>query len=1181
MKSALLKDTFREIRGTLNRFIAIFAIVALGIGFFAGLKATTPDMELTADVYFDDQDFMDVRLLSTMGFTEDDVEAVRKEPYIKGLMPAYTADVLVETPDGNQVVKIHSIPENTSDSNENYLNRPVLLSGRLPEKPGECAIDPSSSTSGIGGLEDAAGDMGQLGSTITLADENLDDTLDLLKSREYTVVGTVRTPEYISFQRGTSEIGSGRVSYYILVPDSEFDSEYYLELYGTVVGAEELDTFGDEYDHVIDSADERLEELGKERSKIRYDEILDEANQEIADAEAELEDGRKEYEEKKADAERELAEARQELEDAQKEIDDGEAQIASSEQELNDGEREYQSGLATFRQEIRSAENQIASSEQELEDARAEYEDGLAQLEAGERQYNAGLAQLEAAEEQYNDGMAQVEAAEAQYESGMAEIEASEGQLSALEGQIAQMEAAGMPDEEIQPLREQAEAASAQIASGRAELEAAASQIEASRAELQAAAQEIAENRAVLDATASRLSSSRSQLESAASQIRRGEAQLEDGRSELASQRRTGQQRLDSSRAQIDSGRTELENARSELEQGRADLEEGRTTFAEEEADANRQLYDAALELVKGQREIDDAKEELADLEEPEWYVLDRNTNLGYAGFASDSQKIANLSNIFPVFFFLVAALVCLTTMTRMVEEQRTQIGVLKALGYTKRSIAAKYLVYAALATIAGCVTGLLIGYWIFPTVIWDAYGIMYTFRPVICSFHWSYAIFGTAAVMCCTVLAALAASYSELSAVPAELIRPKAPPPGKRVFLEHFKGLWSRMSFSNKVTARNLFRYKKRFLMTVLGIAGCTALMLTGFGLQDSIASIVSHQFTEIHAYDMILTFTDPYTEAEASEVTEELAGLVTEYTPVSDETGTAEKGGSGDIDVHIYTARDPQALNDFIVFRDRETKEPVKFPDGDRVVITEKLSNLLGAGVGDTISVTMDEGATAEATVGGITENYVYNYVYMTPEIYEKMYGEPEFKLALAQAAKSGGGQDGELTEAQETQLATECIEKDLINSVQFTSRISRDFGEVMQSLNAVVWLLIACANLLAFIVLYNLVNINITERLREIATIKVLGFFDNEVSAYVFRENLILTAIGAAVGLIAGIALHQYVVAQAEVDIVMFERTILPMSYVYAFVLTMVFALVVDWVMHFKLRKISMVESLKSAE
>lgn len=1177
MRSAIWKDTFREIRGTLNRFIALFAIVALGVGFFAGLKATTPDMEHTADVFFDDQHFMDVRLLSTMGFTDGDVEALCDEPYMQDVMPAYAADVLVETPDGNQVVRMHSIPDDASEDNPSFLNRPVVLSGRLPSAPGECAIDPSSDTTGVGGLEDAAGELGELGYTIRLSDENDPDTMDLLTTRELTVVGTVRSPSYISFQRGTTDIGSGRVAYYVLVPDSTFDSEYYIELYGTVRGASELDTFSDAYDDLMDETEDRLDDFARTREKIRYDDIVAEAEEELADAEAELADGRSEYETERAKAEQKLSDARQELEDAQKDIDDGEARIASSEAELADGERQYQAGLRTFRNEISSAQNQLEASQAQIDSARAEYRAGLAQVEDGERQYNAGMAQLEAAEAEYESGRAQLEAARDRYESGLADIEQAEEQLSQLESQIAQMEQAGLSDEEIEPLRQQAQGVQAQIASGRSELEAAASQIAASESELDAAQAQIASNRATLDETAAQLRQSRAQLEQAQAEIRSGERQLEAGRAELESQRRSGQAELDASRAEINKGRQQLESARSELAQGRADLEEGRATFAEEESDAHRELYDAGLELQNGQRDIDDARAELADLEEPEWYILGRDTNVGYAGYASDSQKIANLSDIFPVFFFLVAALVCLTTMTRMVEEQRTQIGVLKALGYSKGTIAAKYLWYAAIATIAGAVTGLAIGYTVFPTVISGAYTIMYVLPPVICSWRWSYALIGGGAVLACTVLAALGASYGELTAVPAELIRPKAPPPGQRVFLERFRRLWARMSFSQKVTARNLFRYKKRLLMTVIGIAGCTALMLTGFGLRDSIASIVTHQFTEIHGYDMVLTFTDPYEAEDQKQLEDELNGRVSAFTVVSDNTGTASTPGSKVVDVHIYVPDMPDDLDEFITFRDRSSKKPVQFPNGDSVVITEKLADILGVQPGGTISVTMDEGATAQATVSGISENYVYNYVYMTPETFEAMFSEdPTYRIALAQAEGSG-----EISESDETLIATELIEQDLIDSVTFTSRTRRDFEDVMKSLDAVVWLLIVCANLLAFIVLYNLVNINITERVREIATIKVLGFFDKEVSSYVFRENLILTAIGAAVGLVLGVALHQYVVAQAEVDIVMFERTILLPSYIYSFVLTMVFALIVDWVMHFRLKSISMVESLKSTE
>lgn len=1116
MRTAFLKDTFREIKGTLNRFIAILAIVALGVGFFAGLKATTPDMQTTASVFYDEQNFMDVRLLSTMGITEDDVEALKALPYMEGVMPSYTADVLIETPTGNNVTRVSSLPADLDLNDPDYINRVIIEDGRLPEKPGECIIDVSAARGGASAEEPG---FGAVGNTITLSEENLSDTMDLLKEKSFRVVGTYRTPLYISFQLGSSDIGSGILSNYMMILEEDFDSEYYLEVYGTVKGAEQYDTFSEEYDEFMDGIVAQLEDFTADRAQVRYDDIYNDAMAEITDAEQEVadaekdvsdaetewSDGQTEYEEKKADAERQLQDALSEIQSGESEVAGARRRLNASEAELESGEKEYQSNLTSFRQQIADAESQIAAAEADLASAQAQYDAGYAQLQEGEAQYEA------------------------------------------LTAQIAQLEEAEAPEEELAPLRAQAEAAQAQLAATRGTLSQAAAEIQA------------------------------------------GRAQLENSRSQLASQRQSGQAQLDAARARLESGRSQLTQGRRELAQAERELASGRTEYEEKSQEADQELADgqkelddarneiddAYREIADARKEIEDARSELADVEKPEWYVLDRNTNLGFASFKSDSQKIGNLSDIFPVFFFAVAALVCLTTMTRMVEEQRTQIGVLKALGYGKGTIASKYLIYAALATVLGCVIGLAAGFRVFPETIWHAYGIMYTLRPVICEFNWPLALWGGGTAVAVTLLAALWAVYSELTAVPADLIRPKAPPPGKRVILEKIPFIWKHLNFTQKVTARNLFRYKKRFFMTVLGIMGCTALMLTGFGLRDAIGDIATVQFSRIHLYDMIISLEDTYREP-SEEVAELLADATAEIAYVTDESGTAVTD-NGRMDVHLVTMNVPEDFDDFVLFRERTSHAPVKLPDDDTVVVTEKLADRLGIQPGDTITLVRGDTDRGQAVVGGITENYVYNYVYMTPQIYESLFGgAPEYSRIWANTA---GEED--LTQAQEDEISTELLKSDLIDSLTFTSRTSRDFAEIMQSLDAVVWLLIGCSSLLAFIVLYNLVNINITERMREIATLKVLGFFDREVSSYVFRENILLTAIGALIGLLAGVALHQYVVAEAEVEIVMFGRSIYPMSYVYSFVLTMLFAFLVNGAMHFKLRRIDMVESLKSAE
>lgn len=1113
--TAFFKDVFREIKGTFNRFAAILAIVALGVGFFVGLKATTPDMEATGDLFYDEQNFMDFRLLSTMGFTQDDVSALQEQPYIEGVEAGYAVDVLLESPTGNRATRVMSFPKDRDPGSADYINQPVLEEGRLPQAPGECLMDTEAAEGAVG-----QPGFGAVGATVTLSAENAEDTLDLFKSKEYTVVGTFRSPLYVSFQRGSTDIGSGVLNNYMLIPEDAFDSEYFLEIYATVKGARQLDTFSQAYEDLIDETESELEDFADERARIRYDGIvseaqaeiddgareLEDAEQEAQDAEAEWADGQTEYDQQKADAEQQLQEAR----DA---IESGEAELASS------------------RRRLQNAEAQIEEGQQEYESSRAEFQRQIAQ---GEAQLEASAAELSAAQDRYDEGAAQLEAGRAQ--------------LAALEGQIAQMEAAGVPEEEIAPLRQQAQMAAAQLEASESELSAAAVQIEQGRAELEA------------------------------------------GRRELESQRQSGQQQLDAARRRLENSRAQLESGRRQLSQAERQLESGRQEYDEQSARADRELAEGQQELDDARAEIDDAwtqiddarteledaRSALADVEPPEWYVLSRDMNLGYANYKSDSQKVGNLADIFPVFFFMVAALVCLTTMTRMVEEQRTQIGVLKALGYSKGTIASKYLLYAALATVIGCVTGIFVGSWVFPTTIWHAYGIMYTMRPLVVNFYWQLALIGGGSATAVTVLAALWAVYAELTEVPANLIRPKAPPAGKRVLLERIPFIWKRLNFSQKVTARNLFRYKKRFFMTILGIMGCTALMVTGFGLRDSITGIVSMQFGDVMLYDTVVSLEDPYTEASSEELDAELSSVIPEYIYVTDASGTGAAGGTS-LDVHLIAAQNPERLGEFVAFRDRTTQEPVPGPADGTVVITEKFAEQLGVGPGDTIQLTRGETNRGTATVGAVTENYVYNYVYMTPAVYEELFGEePEYDHVWGSM-----NQEEPLDPEEEDAISAQLLQSGLIDSITFTSKTSRDFGEILRSLDAVVWLLIICANMLAFIVLYNLVNINITERTREIATLKVLGFYDREVSRYVFRENLILSAIGAFAGLFMGAALHQYVVQAAEVDIVMFGRNVHLMSYVYSFLLTMVFSLLVEWFMHFKLRSINMVESLKSAD
>lgn len=1056
MKSAMRRSIFREIKTTLNRFLAIFAIVALGVGFFSGLKATTPDMKLTADRYFDETNLMDLRLLSTFGFNEEDIDAIRSQEGIQGVMPSYSLDALFETADGEKALKVHAVP--------GKINQPVLVEGRLPEKSGECVIEHSEVNGALGGI----------GDTVKLSSENTAETLDALATHEFTIVGVVETPYYISFERGTTDIGNGKLNGFLMVPTEDFTGEVYTEIFLTLRGAGELDCFGEDYKELVDRQIDKLEELAEQRKTARYDEIVGEASDKLAEAKAELQ----ENEERVSG---ELADAQQALDDAKAQIEEGETALEEGRQSLLDG--------------AAALEQQRTDFAEQTEQAYVDLAEAKTQLAETERLLLESRVQLDQ----------------------------SAAQVSELRAQAAQLREAGQL-EQAQALEAQADAAEEQLSAKQQELQQGLAQVEQGKLELAAQEQALAEA-----------------------------GPLAEEQFTLAQQA-------------LDEGQLEWETQRQELESAKTAYQDGVREFQEKKGDANKQLQDARYE-------IQDAERELRELQKPEWYLLDRDTNPGFAGFGQDADRVDAVSSVFPFFFFLVAALVCLTTMTRMVEEQRTQIGTLKALGYGKAAIAWRYLLYAGLASITGSVVGLLVGFQVFPKVIWHAYGIMYTMPPIITQFNVPYALGSSLAAVLCTGVAAWAACTQELRESPAQLMRPKAPKAGRRVLLERIPFVWRHLGFTQKVTARNLFRYRQRFLMTVLGIGGCAALMLTGFGLKDSITGIARMQFQEVARYQMVIGLSEGGTSAQDTAVNQAVAENTEDALYVMQTASQAESGGRM-LDAYLTVPEKPEELGQFYHLRNRTAQTPVAFPKDGSVLLTEKLARELGLKEGDSFIVKKGDTQQVQLTVGGITENYIYHYIYLSPETYESAFGEPpEYKQLLAKLSQ---------TDQEEQQaLAAKLLKVGNINSINLVTGLQDSLDDVLNSLNAVVLLLIICANLLAFVVLYNLTNINITERLREIATIKVLGFYDREVSAYVYRENLWLTLFGTALGLVLGIFLHQFVVQTAEVDMVMFERTIKPLSYLWSALLTFLFAGLVNFVMYFRLKKVSMVESLKSIE
>ena len=727
----------------------------------------------------------------------------------------------------------------------------------------------------------------------------------------------------------------------------------------------------------------------------------------------------------------------------------------------------------------------------------------------------------------------------------------------------------------------------AALDAAKAELDENGPVLEATRQQLEQSAKTIAESERQLAAAKAELDAGKAELDAGWAEYNaQGQTfydykrQMEDGKKELDEGWATltdRQVELDDAKQQIADAYAELADARKELDDALQTIEENKQKLADGEIDYEEGKAEAEQELADARTELEDAQADLDAVEFPSWYVWDRDNNVSYNSFAGNVSKVEALSGVFPLFFFLVAALVVSTTMTRMVEEERLQIGTMKALGFDNRAIMRKYILYAMTAAVSGALFGLVVGFTVFPSVIWYAYAMMYylpAFHPV---WRWNYAIFSAGSLILCTLLVTVETGRTSLKESPAALMRPRAPKAGKRILLERIRPLWNRMSFTYKVTFRNLFRYKRRFWMTVIGVAGCTALLLTGFGISDSINGIIVKQFTDVSQYDLITAVTDSqntqsgpvydylFGEDGSGEVTSSLAAMTEVTTQELPDGSTAE--------VYLMVPQDADSLNTYIDMHERVSRKPT--PLGETgIIMTEKIAELLDVKAGDTVTLVDGDGKSGQFTVSGVCENYVSNYIYMSASTYTDAFGDaPEWNSILS--ILSDDSQEAR-DKVSETLLGM-----DEVASLNFTADTMTQVLNMLNSINAVVVMIVVCAAVLALVVLYNLTNINVAERVKEIATIKVLGFYDREVSAYVMRETVALTIIGALFGLAGGIALHRFVIFTVEVDAVMFGRTIDPSSYVYALGLTMLFSLIVNLMMSRKLKKISMVESMKAPE
>lgn len=1354
---ALRKEFWMEIRKSKSRFISILLIVALGVAFFSGIQASSPDMRYSGDAYYDESSLMDIKVVGTMGLTSDDVSSIESIDGIESAEGAWSTDVMCGEGQKQKVLHIESINDT--------VNKLDVQEGRLPEKSGEIFLDSTF----------ASTNEYKVGDKVALRE---DGDSPLLVTTEYTVVGTGRSPLYISFNRGNTTLGTGEVNGFGYVLPEDFDQEIYTQIYVTVHGAKGLTSYTDGYENLIAKIKDRVENIADDRCQIRLAAVKADAQEEIDDAQKKLDDGKKEADEKLADAKEELDKGEKDLEDGRKEYEDGKSQLEDAKTELADGKKQLEDAkteltdgknqledakaqLADGKSQLESARSQLSSSKSQLDTARSQLDDGWsqvnaakaqladgqAQLDSAQKQVTSGLAELEenqktldenkakladgkaqieageqqleaakqtlttkqseldqskaeiiagqqqiestrtqlnAQKQQITDGLSQVSAGEAQLQDGISALESAKAQLTELQSQLeivrasynAALENPDASQEEIDILAAQVSALEEQEAAVSQQIQASEAQIESQRQQLAATRSELESGLAAVEDGLSQLSQKESELNAGREQITAGQAEIDAGWIQIQEQENTlaaskaeieaGEQELEKGQKQLKAAKKKLNKAQKEIDSnaetlaaGQAELDanvaklndneaqyasgleqynsgarqiaeneakltSGEQEIAENEAkladgekeiadnekkladgekeitDNEKKLQDAAKDLKKGekdladgkkeyedakkdaedeiaenQQKLDDAKKELEDLEMPEWMVTDREALPEYTDYGDNADRLRNIGQVFPVIFFLVAALISLTTMTRMVEEQRTQIGTLKALGYKKSAIAAKYICYAFFATLLGSVLGMLIGEKIIPYIIITAYGIMYhnVANTISIDYQPGFALIASTASVVCTVGATLFASGKELQETPASLMRPPAPKEGKRVLLERLTFIWKHLSFSWKSTIRNLFRYKKRLIMTVFGIAGSMGLMLVGFGIQDSISDIAAIQYRELQHYDGMVI--------EDSDATEEEHAELFEYMKENEQiahcnrvqmTKISAPKGSSSVSIYLFV---PESLSEFakdVTLKNRITGETYELTD-EGAAISEKTASLLGLKVGDMIPLKKGD-KEYKVRVAVITENYMSHYLYMTPRVYEQTFGEkPEYEnivFTMQEDCKDDLEMAGSRILANPGAL-----------SISYTSSLASQVDRMLSTLDAVILVLIVSAGMLAFVVLYNLNNINITERQRELATLKVLGFYDGEVSQYVLRENVILTVLGIMFGAVFGILIHRYVITTVEVDAVMFGRNIKPLSFLYSGILTSIFSIVVNGVMHFKLKTIDMVESLKSVE
>ena len=1066
MKNVLFKNTIKSIINTRRRFLSILLMAMLGVGFFSGLVSTAPDIQQSLDTYLDEKNMYDIEIVSTLGLTDEDIDAIKQIETVDNAYGIKTQDSLIDINKETFVAKVIEYSEN--------INTPVIIEGENIKQDNECLVNKIF--------------MDTYGYSIG---DKVNIESDDFEAKELTIVGIVQSPLYISIGEsdvGSTTLGSGTLDLYMYVNKNIFTFDYYSEIYVHIKNAKQLETNTTEYEDLIQTTFDQVEAIKTDREEARYNEIKGEAEEELNKAKQEYEDAKKEAEEQIADAEKKI-------EDAENEISKNEKTISDSEKEISQNEAKASREFASAEKEIEDAEKEISENETKLENSKTEFEDQKKEAEDGIKQIDEGINQAKTA-------LAQLEEAKAQLEQNSQDTTQIDIQIEECNTTISNLETQKKDIEE-------------------------------------------------------QISSAEEEIETAETQINQAKITLAESKTELEKTKKQ-------TNTQIANAKSELEDAKQEIQDGKAELEDSKQELEDSKKELEEKLEDA-------QKEIDDAQKEIDKIEKAVWYTFDREDNNGYTMLKESIESIKNISSVFPILFYLIAILISLNSMTRMVEEERIEIGTLKALGYKNSKIIFKYIIYSLLACLIGGILGMFLTYKMIPLIIWNVYEVLFYLPEFYAPLRISYGVIGIIIAIICICGATLFASISELKNMPSVLMRPKAPKKGKRVFLERIKIIWKRLSFSQKVTIRNVFRYKKRVLMTIIGITGCTALITAGFGLKDSIAGVVTAQFGEVFTYDATITLQNEDNMENLEQTLAEYQGI-DNILKINMETGQVKFNNSDEKDVILFVPENAEEINKSVNLYNWKTDEIVNLND-DGIIITEKLAETLEISIEDKITLIDNDKIEYEFEVTNIVKNYVDNYVFMTKNLYEQNLGYYETNMLLFRVDDNIDNYKSELSE--------KVLENESVSAINFISGSINSLEKTLGSLNYVIAVLIIASAILAFVVLYNLSNINISERKREIATLKVLGFYNNEVDSYINKETLILTGIGIVLGLILGFFLNDFLITTCEFESIHYLKQIHPISYIYSALISTTFTVIVNIIIHYHLKKVDMIESLKSVE